>query len=60
MKVKELLAEKCRDTCDEECDKFCAGVNFIYSASRIFRPVDECVEGVLFHVDDTQWATELE
>jgi hypothetical protein len=22
--------------------------------------VDECVEGVLFHVDDTQWATELE
>jgi len=33
MKVKELPAEKCRDVCDEECDKFCAGVNFMYSTS---------------------------
>lgn len=30
-KLKELLAEKWRDACDEECDKFFAGVNFIYS-----------------------------
>jgi len=33
MKVKELLADKCRVPCDEECDKFYAGVNFIYSTS---------------------------
>jgi hypothetical protein len=33
MKVKELLADKCRDACDEEYDKFSAGVNFIYSTS---------------------------
>jgi hypothetical protein len=33
MKVKELLAKKCRGACVEECDKFYAGVNFIHSTS---------------------------
>jgi len=31
IKFKELLAEKGREKLHEECDKLCAGINFMYS-----------------------------
>jgi hypothetical protein len=30
-KFKELLAQKCREGLDEECDILCAGIKYMYS-----------------------------
>jgi hypothetical protein len=53
IKLKHLLAEKCREGLDEECNIFCDGTNGMYSMCVEYLGMQiEPVEDFLFNVDD--------
>jgi hypothetical protein len=53
IKLKHLLAEKCRAELDEECNIFCVGTNGLYSMCVEYLGMQiEPDEDFLFNVDD--------